>query len=199
VCPVRFVLSDAVFVTSCAGGANWCLVMPTNQLAHCVLTWKRGSLFSGASRLNLKDMAHPHHVHMSVELGNKAIVASGCIIGEQSSIGDKTSVKRSVIGARCKCALGESVNRSRSSLSLVYFLDVVPLSPTAKWSRDCPGSSCLLHACHMASGAECSELTGVCCFKFLHSTGPGHDVLNSAVVDMPLAVAKCFVLAQFHW
>jgi hypothetical protein len=43
-------------------------------------------------------------VHHTVELGNKAVVAAGCMVGEHSTIGDKSSVKRAVIGARCKCA-----------------------------------------------------------------------------------------------
>ena len=42
-------------------------------------------------------------LHATVELGNKALVAAGCIVGEGSSVGDKSSVKRSVIGEHCKC------------------------------------------------------------------------------------------------
>ena len=37
----------------------------------------------------------------SVTLGNKATIGSGCMIGADSSIGDKCSVKRSVIGRGC--------------------------------------------------------------------------------------------------
>lgn len=42
-------------------------------------------------------------MHSSLELGNKAIVGAGCLVAAACSLGDKTSVKRSVIGADCKC------------------------------------------------------------------------------------------------
>eukprot|EP01025_Chloroclados_australasicus_P034039 TRINITY_DN34869_c0_g1_i2.p1 TRINITY_DN34869_c0_g1~~TRINITY_DN34869_c0_g1_i2.p1 ORF type:complete len:224 (-),score=17.93 TRINITY_DN34869_c0_g1_i2:509-1081(-) len=48
------------------------------------------------------DTAGKVELHPSVELGNRAIVSAGCIIGEQTAIGDKSSVKRSVVGALCK-------------------------------------------------------------------------------------------------
>jgi len=43
-------------------------------------------------------------VHPSVEQGNKTTVAASCVVGEGSTLGDKSSVKRSVIGSFCKCA-----------------------------------------------------------------------------------------------
>lgn len=45
----------------------------------------------------------PELVHSTVELGSKAVIAAGCVIGEHSSIGDKSSVKRSIVGATCRC------------------------------------------------------------------------------------------------
>lgn len=46
-------------------------------------------------------------VHETVQLGSKATVSAGCIVGKGSVLGDKCSVKRSVIGATCK--LGNNV------------------------------------------------------------------------------------------
>eukprot|EP00884_Botryococcus_braunii_P012713 jgi/Botrbrau1/21442/Bobra.0216s0050.1 len=41
-------------------------------------------------------------VHDSVVLGNKATVSAGCMVGQGSTIGDKSSIKRSVLGRSCK-------------------------------------------------------------------------------------------------
>jgi translation initiation factor eIF-2B subunit gamma len=46
-------------------------------------------------------------VHETVQIGNKSVVAAGCIVGKGSILGDKCSVKRSVIGATAK--LGNNV------------------------------------------------------------------------------------------
>ncbi|KAI8463923.1 MAG: eukaryotic translation initiation factor 2B gamma [Monoraphidium minutum] len=51
-------------------------------------------------------------VAASATLGNKATVGPACIVGEQSVLGDKTSVKRSVIGANCKLGAGVKVINS---------------------------------------------------------------------------------------
>ena len=45
-------------------------------------------------------------VHPTIVLGNKTVVAAGCIVGANTCFGDKSSVKRSVIGARAKCGSG---------------------------------------------------------------------------------------------
>lgn len=52
---------------------------------------------AGAPRAGTREM-----VPSTVELGNKAVIASGCAIGEHTVVGDKSSVKRSVVGASCK-------------------------------------------------------------------------------------------------
>ena len=46
-------------------------------------------------------------MHESVQLGSKATVSAGCIVGKGSILGDKCSVKRSIIGSTCK--LGNNV------------------------------------------------------------------------------------------
>ena len=40
-------------------------------------------------------------VHPSVGMGNKCTVGAGCMVGADSSLGDRCSVKRSVLGPRC--------------------------------------------------------------------------------------------------
>lgn len=50
---------------------------------------------------------YDNYVDASVALGGKSNVASGCVVGRGTVLGDKCSVKRSVIGANCK--LGTSV------------------------------------------------------------------------------------------
>ncbi|KAG9454850.1 hypothetical protein H6P81_007754 [Aristolochia fimbriata] len=41
-------------------------------------------------------------IHPSAELGNKTTVGPNCMLGEGSQLGDKCSVKRSVIGSHCR-------------------------------------------------------------------------------------------------
>eukprot|EP00892_Ulva_mutabilis_P010449 jgi/Ulvmu1/7777/UM004_0006.1 len=41
-------------------------------------------------------------LHPTVERGNKAVVGAGCLVAQATSIGDRTSIKRSVVGASCK-------------------------------------------------------------------------------------------------
>ena len=45
---------------------------------------------------------HDNWVDPGVKLGAKTTVGAGCIIGPGTSVGDKGSVKRSVVGADCK-------------------------------------------------------------------------------------------------
>lgn len=49
----------------------------------------------------------PEMLHPTVERGNKAVVGAGCLVAQATSIGDRTSVKRSVVGASCKCVLSQ--------------------------------------------------------------------------------------------
>ncbi|CAN7034064.1 unnamed protein product [Brassica oleracea var. botrytis] len=46
--------------------------------------------------------AHHNIVHPSAELGSKTTVGPHCMLGEGSQVGDKCSVKRSVIGRHCR-------------------------------------------------------------------------------------------------
>ena len=47
-----------------------------------------------------------------MKLGAKTTVGAGCIIGPGTSIGDKGSVKRSVVGADCKIGSNAKVGHS---------------------------------------------------------------------------------------
>jgi len=42
----------------------------------------------------------------SCQLGAKATVAAGCMLGRGTTLGDKCSVKRSVLGRLCKVGAG---------------------------------------------------------------------------------------------
>lgn len=46
---------------------------------------------------------HDNVVPPSVTLGSKATVASGCVLGEGCAVGDRASIKRSVLGSGCRC------------------------------------------------------------------------------------------------
>jgi translation initiation factor eIF-2B subunit gamma len=50
----------------------------------------------------LRPGRHDNIVPPSCALGNKATVASACILGEGCAVGDKSSIKRSVLGAAVK-------------------------------------------------------------------------------------------------
>ena len=45
---------------------------------------------------------HDNWLDPSVKLGSKTTVGPGCIIGANTTVGDKGSVKRSVVGLDCK-------------------------------------------------------------------------------------------------
>lgn len=71
-----------------------CRDLTSFDLASRLLTEKPNSRFE-------------NFVHESVQLGSKATVSAGCIVGKGSVLGDRCSVKRSIIGSTCK--LGNSV------------------------------------------------------------------------------------------
>ncbi|GAB4821626.1 hypothetical protein N2152v2_008672 [Parachlorella kessleri] len=53
----------------------------------------------------LREQPNPkydNYVHGTVQTGGKTTVGAGCMIGRDTSLGDKCSVKRSVIGAGCR-------------------------------------------------------------------------------------------------
>ena len=63
-----------------------------------------------AARLRLTaqhNARHDNFLHESAVLGNKTTVAAGCMVGRSTRLGDKCSVKRSVIGPHC--TLGHNV------------------------------------------------------------------------------------------
>ncbi len=63
------------------------------------------------AKLNSK---HGNYVHYSVQMGAKTTVASACMVGRGSTLGDKCSVKRSVLGSNCQ--LGANVKIINSVL-----------------------------------------------------------------------------------
>ena len=71
-----------------------CRELTSFDLASRLLTEKPNSRFE-------------NFMHESVQLGSKATVSAGCIVGKGSILGDRCSVKRSIIGSTCK--LGTSV------------------------------------------------------------------------------------------
>ncbi len=62
-----------------------------------------------APRLPLEARANPKYDNFmddSCQLGAKATVAAGCMLGRGTTLGDKCSVKRSVLGRLCKVGAG---------------------------------------------------------------------------------------------
>jgi translation initiation factor eIF-2B subunit gamma len=56
--------------------------------------------------------SHNNIIHPSAELGSKTTVGPHCMLGEGSQMGDKCSVKRSVIGRHCR--IGSNVKVANS-------------------------------------------------------------------------------------
>jgi hypothetical protein len=75
----------------------YCLTGSPSPVAPSGISCAQEWLHAGQPKGFIKELVHP-----TAEISARAIVASGCIVGEQSVIEDKTSVKRSVIGPRCK-------------------------------------------------------------------------------------------------
>ena len=62
-----------------------------------------------APSLPLQAKANPKHdnyVDDACQLGAKTTVAAGCMLGRGTTLGDKCSVKRSVLGHLCKVGSG---------------------------------------------------------------------------------------------
>ncbi|CAN6483855.1 unnamed protein product [Victoria cruziana] len=55
---------------------------------------------------------HGNLIHPSAELGSKTTVGNQCMLGEGSRLGDKCSVKRSVIGRHCRIGSGVKIVNS---------------------------------------------------------------------------------------
>ena len=76
-------------------------IMCSRSLARCIIFVSRvQATFSRQAGL----LSAKTPVHSSVETGTKATIASGSVVGEGSSIQDRASIKRAVIGNNCKCA-----------------------------------------------------------------------------------------------
>ncbi|KAH0860429.1 hypothetical protein HID58_088690 [Brassica napus] len=73
--------------------------MDINRDASCFLI----TVIGDANHLSgYSFSAHHNIVHPSAELGSKTTVGPHCMLGEGSQVGDKCSVKRSVIGRHCR-------------------------------------------------------------------------------------------------
>ena len=74
-----------------------------------MITYRDLTSFDLASRMlsEKPNSRFENFMHESVQLGSKATVSAGCIVGKGSILGDKCSVKRSIIGSTCK--LGNNV------------------------------------------------------------------------------------------
>ncbi|XP_031493619.1 uncharacterized protein LOC116259820 [Nymphaea colorata] len=55
---------------------------------------------------------HGNLIHPSAELGSKTTIGNQCMLGEGSKLGDKCSVKRSVIGRHCRIGSGVKIVNS---------------------------------------------------------------------------------------
>ena len=60
----------------------------------------------------LKPTKYDNIVAPSTVLGNKTTVAAGCVVGENGVLGDKTSIKRSVLGSNVKLGVNVKVINS---------------------------------------------------------------------------------------
>lgn len=68
-----------------------------------------------APRLRLQATANPkfdNFVDDACQLGAKTTVAAGCMLGRGTTLGDKCSVKRSVLGHLCKVGSGVRCGRA---------------------------------------------------------------------------------------
>ena len=101
-------------------------------------------------------------VDPSVSIGSKSTIGAQCIVGAHTSLGDKCSVKRSVIGANCKLGNGAKI-----TLSLLLDGCVVEHGAQVQGCTLGKGAviraKCILKDCQVAPGvtvAESSELRG---------------------------------------
>lgn len=113
------------------------------ELASRLLTEKPNSRFE-------------NFVHESVQLGSKATVSAGCVVGKGSVLGDKCSVKRSIIGTTCK--LGNSV---KIVSSIVMDDVIVEEGSHIQNSIICSGSHlqarCSVRDCKVGPGFQLAE------------------------------------------
>ncbi|GMH33447.1 hypothetical protein BSKO_01281 [Bryopsis sp. KO-2023] len=79
------------------------------------------------------------YVHDSVVQGNKSTIATACIVWEGTVLGDKTNVKRAVIGSRCRLGNGVKVINS-------VVLDDVIIGDNAHIQNSVVGPGCTIGA-----------------------------------------------------
>ncbi|KAL3137832.1 hypothetical protein ABBQ38_005086 [Trebouxia sp. C0009 RCD-2024] len=119
------------------------------DLASRVLTEKPNSRFE-------------NFVHETVKLGSKATVSAGCIVGKGSILGDRCSVKRSIIGSTCK--LGNSVKIVSSIvMDNVIVEDGSHIQNSIVCSESHLQAQCSVRDCkvgpgfNLAEGSECRD------------------------------------------
>ncbi|CAK0780561.1 hypothetical protein CVIRNUC_005094 [Coccomyxa viridis] len=114
-----------------------------------------------AARLGVRakpNAKHDNFVDESVQIGSKSMVAAGCMVGPGATLGDKCSIKRSVLGPMCK--LGSNVKIINCVL-----MDSVIVH-----------DGCHLQNCIICTGAELQERVSLrdC------QVGPGFTVSEGA-------------------
>ncbi|KAA6423077.1 MAG: hypothetical protein FRX49_07065 [Trebouxia sp. A1-2] len=143
---------------------------PGSQLVDVISSVSKGTGVSGhrnmwdltsfdlASRLLTEkpNSRFENFVHESVQLGSKATVSAGCIVAKGNVLGDRCSVKRSIIGTTCK--LGNSV---KIVSSIVMDDVIVEEGSHIQNSIICSGSHvqarCSVRDCKVGPGFKLSE------------------------------------------
>jgi len=99
---------------------------------------------------------YDNFVHVSVQTGTKTTVSAGSMVGQDSTLGDKSTVKRSVIGRNCK--IGSNVKILNSVL-----MDNIKVADGC-YIQNCVVASgcqlleqCSLRDCHVAANVVVEE------------------------------------------
>ena len=96
--------------------------------------------------------AYDNFLHPQVELGAKAVVGSGCIVGFGTKLGDKATLKRSIMGRRCRVGTGAKVSNCVVHDD-VTIADGAHIQGSVVGCGAVLGAGCVLRDCHVASGA----------------------------------------------
>jgi translation initiation factor eIF-2B subunit gamma len=96
--------------------------------------------------------AYDNFLHPQVELGAKAVVGSGCIVGFGTKLGDKATLKRSIMGRRCRVGTGAKVSNCVVHDD-VTIADGAHIQGSVVGQGAVLGTGCVLRDCHVASGA----------------------------------------------
>ena len=108
-----------------------------------------------APSLPLQAKANPKHenyVDDACQLGAKTTVAAGCMLGRGTTLGDKCSVKRSVLGHLCK--VGSGVRWAHLSRDI----RILGVQGTTLGNKCSVKRSVLGHLCKVGSGVQWGHL-----------------------------------------